>query len=219
MKRYNKIVYRFLRLIYKPLFHILLRPVIVGRENIPSEGGAVIAGNHIHAFDPLFVDICTHRVINTLAKKELHDGYFGFIFRGAGTIPVDLHKAHNPEALDAAVEALRNGALVNVSPEAKRNYTDELLLPFKYGAAVMSQRTGVPVIPYAIWGSYKPFCGRMKIIIGKPIYPRNRDAAEINRELYNSIALLLDKVMPPIEREKKKFTSFDDWSKLNEKTT
>ena len=213
------IMYRSLRLVFKPLFHILFRPVIIGRENIPADGGAVIAGNHIHAFDPLFVDICTRRVVHTLAKKELHDGHFGFIFRGAGTIPVDLHKAHNPEALDAAVETLRSGRLVNVSPEAKRNYTNEMLLPFKYGAAVMSQRTGVPIIPYAIWGSYKPFRCRMKIIIGKPVYPKNRDAADINRELYNSIASLLEKIMPRIEREQKKFTSFDDWSKINEKTS
>ena len=207
-------MYKGLRLIYKSLFYICFRPDIVGAENIPSEGGTVIAGNHIHAFDPLFVNICTDRIVHTLAKKDLHDGFFGFIFRGVGTIPVDFHKAHNPEALEAAVEALKKGKLINVSPEAKRNYTNEMLLPFKYGAAVMSQRTGVPVVPYAIYGAYKPFRSKMKILIGKPIYPENRDAADINRELYNSIAALLESIMPTNERKKKNFTTFDDWSKI-----
>ena len=218
MRYGNTVLYRAFRLIYKPLFHIVYRPVIIGRENIPAVGGAVIAGNHIHALDPLFVDICTGRVIHTLAKKDLHDGPFGFVFRAAGTIPVDLHSAHNPDALNAAVATLNDGELVNVSPEAKRNYTNEILLPFKYGAAVMSVRTGAPIVPYAIYGGYKPFRSRMKILIGKPILPRGKDAEELNRELYNSIARLLESMMPYSERKKKNLTSFDDWSKNNEKT-
>ena len=80
--------------------------------------------------DPILVDISTRRIVRTLAKKDLHDGAFGWLFRSAGTIPVDLHAKHNPAALQAAKKALSAGELVNVSPEAKRNYTDELLLPF-----------------------------------------------------------------------------------------
>lgn len=219
MKSSNALIYRGLRIIFKPLFYILFRPVIVGRENIPKSGGAVIAGNHKHALDPIFVDICTKRIVCTLAKKELHDGKFGFLFRGAGTIPVDLHSAHNPAALEAAVIALKEGSLVNVSPEAKRNYTDQLLLPFKYGAAVMSHRTGVPVIPYAITGNYRPFGERVKITIGEPVFPDGREPREINRELYNKTAELLRKSMPREELERKKFTTFEEWSNDNEKTS
>ena len=80
MKSSNSLIYKGLRLIFKPLFYVLFGPVIVGRENIPKSGGAVIAGNHKHALDPIFVDICTKRVVCTLAKKELHDGKFGFLF-------------------------------------------------------------------------------------------------------------------------------------------
>ena len=126
--------YKAAKLILAPVFRVLYRPVIIGRENIPEDGPAVIAGNHKHAFDPLLIDISTRRVVRTLAKKDLHDSRFGFLFRAAGTIPVDLRAKRNPAALEAAVEALGNGELVNVSPEAKRNYTDELLLPFKFGA-------------------------------------------------------------------------------------
>lgn len=219
MKSSNSLIYKGLRLIFKPLFYVLFRPVIVGRENIPKSGGAVIAGNHKHALDPIFVDICTKRVVCTLAKKELHDGKFGFLFRGAGTIPVDLHSAHNPAALKAAVKALKESSLVNVSPEAKRNYTDQLLLPFKYGAAVMSYRTGVPIIPYAITGNYRPFRERVKITFGKPIFPSGKETHEINNELYNSIAQLLRENMPREELEHKKFTTFEEWSNDNEKTS
>lgn len=211
MKRQNMMIYRALRLIFKPLFSVLFRYEVTGKEHIPAEGAAVIAGNHTHALDPILVDICTKRVVCTLAKKALHDGAFGFLFRAAGTIPVDLHSAHNPDALKAAEEALRSGQLVNVSPEAKRNYTDELLLPFKFGAAVMSHRTGAPIIPYAICGTYRPFRGKVTIRFGEPICPENRTPDEINRVLYNRVSELLDEIMPTDIRSKKRLTAYDTW--------
>ena len=213
------LAYRFLRLVFKPLFSLLFRSEIIGREHIPAEGAAVIAGNHMHALDPIFVDICTKRVVCTLAKKALHDGAFGFLFRAAGTIPVDLHSARNPDALNAAVEALRSGQLVNVSPEAKRNYTDELLLPFKYGAAVMAQRTGAPIIPYAVTGTYKPFRGRVTICFGEPILPGDRTPDEINRALYDAVAQLLETIMPQEIRRTKRLTAYDVWGEKHEKTS
>ena len=211
------VVYKVMRTVFAPLFYVLFQPKIIGRGNIPKTGAAVIAGNHKHALDPILVDISTRRTVRTLAKKDLHDGPFGWLFRSSGTIPVDLHAKHNPEALKAAKEALREGELVNVSPEAKRNYTDELLLPFKYGAAVMSEDTGTPLVPYAIVGRYKPF-GGLTIIFGKP-FKAVGDAEMTNRKLYNSIAALLKKVMPKEELQSKKTTSFEEWSSRNEKTS
>ena len=202
-------MYRALRAVFSPLFAVLFRSEIIGREHIPAEGAAVIAGNHMHALDPIFVDVCTKRVVCTLAKKALHDGAFGFLFRAAGTIPVDLGSAHNPAALDAAVEALRGGLLVNVSPEAKRNYTDELL----------AQRTGAPIIPYAVTGTYKPFFGKVTICFGEPIRPDGRTPDEINRQLYNTVAALLGQIMPPEIRKNKRLTAYDAWGKKNEKTS
>ena len=211
------IVYRIMRGVFAPIFRVIFCPRIIGAGNIPREGAAIIAGNHKHALDPILIDVCTRRTVRTLAKKDLHDGRFGWLFRSSGTIPVDLHAAHNPEALKAAKEALREGELVNVSTEAKRNYTDELLLPFKYGAAVMAEDTGAPIVPYAIAGKYKPF-GGLTVIFGKPIKAKG-SAAATNRHLYNTIAALLKKIMPKAELESKKFTTFEEWSRQNEKTS
>ena len=44
--------YKAARAVLKPVFLLLYRPRIYGRENIPANGAAVIAGNHKHAFDP-----------------------------------------------------------------------------------------------------------------------------------------------------------------------
>lgn len=212
-------LYRFVRFFGKPILKIAYHPQIIHNDRIPLEGGMVIAGNHKHALDPILIDISTKRIVRTLAKKDLHDGAFGWMFKGVGTIPVDLHKAHNPEAYHRALDALREGELINLSPEAKRNYTDELLLPFKYGGVKMASVTGVPILPYAIVGDYKFIKGKLKIVYGEPFYldEYNGDLTAANRRLYNEIAKLMKENAEPSFIESKHFTEFDEWEALNKK--
>lgn len=167
------------------------RPRIVNQSLIPKEGRVVLAGNHKHALDPILVDCCTNRTVHTLAKKDLHDGIFGWLFRGVGTIPVDLHAAHNPAALDQSVAYLKNDCMINVSPEAKRNYTDEILLPFKYGAVVMAKRAQSRIIPYAITGDYRIRSRNLRIRFGEPLDVGNLTVEEANTLLYNTVKELL----------------------------
>ncbi|WP_081780019.1 lysophospholipid acyltransferase family protein [Butyrivibrio proteoclasticus] len=169
------------------LFSSFYNPKIIGAEHIPAEGRMVIAGNHKHALDPILVDVSTNRVVHTLAKKELHDGIFGWFFKAMGTIPVDLHADRNKEALEAAIECLKDDCLVNLSPEAKRNYTDEVLLPFKKGAVVMALRTGSKIVPYSITGDYKFRSKNLKIVYGKPVDVTGMEVPEANEYLFNVI--------------------------------
>lgn len=212
MKKKKFFMYKFIRFVCKPLFWIAYRPVIMGRENIPKDGPVILAGNHKHALDPILIDVSTKRIVRTLAKKELHDGPCGFVFRGVGTIPVDLHSDDNKDALYAAVEVLKGGGTVNVSPEAKRNYTDEILLPFKYGAVSMAGKTGAPIVPYAIAGEYKFFTGRIKVAFGEPLFAGERALYDVNKELYDRIAGLLISITDKEVLKTKKLTSFDEWS-------
>lgn len=191
MKKDNVIMYKVLRPIFTVIFKLYYNPTIVNKEYIPKNGRAVIAGNHKHALDPILVDVCTKRVIHTLAKKDLHDGKFGWLFRAVATIPVDLNAKHNKQALTSAVEYLKKEALINVSPEAKRNYTNEILLPFKVGAVVMAQRTNSNVIPYAITGDYKFRSRNLKITFDKPIDVSNLSVEEANELLYEKVKKLL----------------------------
>lgn len=187
----NPVLYRILRPVFTGLMHLIFRPRIIGKENIPKEGAAVLSGNHSHALDPILVDISTKRTVHALGKKDLHDGPFGFLFRGVGTIPVDFSKSRNHDALATAQEMLREGILINVSPEGERNYSDELLLPFKYGAVAMALRTPCEIVPYAITGRYIPFFGRPSIRFGAPLKVGGMTIEAANEHLYNSIAALL----------------------------
>lgn len=187
----NPLLYRIVRTIFYAPFMLVYHPRRVNQAYIPKEGRAVVAGNHKHALDPILVDCCTRRTVHTLAKKDLHDGAFGWLFRGVGTVPVDLRAAHNKEALRQSVEYLENDCIVNVSPEAKRNFTDQILLPFKYGAVVMAKRSRSKIIPYAITGEYRFFGNNLKITFGEPLDVSALAVEEANVLLYNTIQALI----------------------------
>ena len=184
-------LYRVMWPVSYGLFKLVYNPTIVNKNFIPKEGRCVIAGNHIHALDPILVDCCTRRVVHTLAKKELHDGIFGWFFRAIGTIPVDLHASHNKVALDEAVRYLKEDNLINLSPEAKRNYTDEILLPFKYGAVVMAKRAGSVIVPYSITGEYKFRSKNLKIVFGEPLDISDLSIEDANKLLFDKVKNLI----------------------------
>lgn len=184
-------LYKIMQPVINLMFRGFINPQVVNKEAIPKEGRCVIAGNHKHALDPILVDICTKRVVHTLAKKDLHDGVFGWFFRAIGTIPVDLHAERNKDALASAVEYLNRDELINLSPEAKRNYTDEILLPFKMGAVVMAKRTGSRIVPYSITGDYRFRSKNLKIVFGEPLEVSDMEAEEANELLYNTIKKLI----------------------------
>jgi len=86
---------------------------------------------------------------------------------------------------------LKKDSLINVSPEAKRNYTEEILLPFKVGAVVMSQRTNCKIVPYSITGDYKFRSKNLKITFGKPLDVSKMTVEEANELLFNKVKKLL----------------------------
>ena len=184
-------LYIIFRPIFTFIFKVYYNPTIINKEYIPKKGAAVIAGNHKHALDPILVDVCTKRVVHTLAKKDLHDGKFGWFFRAIGTIPVDLGAKKNKEALKSAIEYLEQGTAINVSPEAKRNYTSEILLPFKFGAVVMAKRTNTKIVPYAITGEYKFRSKDLQIIFGEPMDLSEYSVEEANEVLFEKIKKML----------------------------
>lgn len=187
MKLSDAFVYRLFQPAFTVIFKVLFNPIYVNKSVIPKDGACVIAGNHKHALDPIFVDSSTGRVIHTLAKKELHDGPFGWFFKAVGSIPVDLDAKHNKGALNSAVNYLNEGYAINISPEAGRNYTNEILLPFKPGAVVMAKRTGCKIIPYSITGDYKFRSKNLKICYGEPL-----DVSDLSVE--DGVALLFDSI-------------------------
>ena len=221
----NYYLYRFLRVVFTPIFKFVYRPKIINPQYISqhvrmnSQNARILAGNHKHALDPILVDVCTKRIVFTLAKKDLHDGPFGFLFKSIGTIPVDLHNTTNKSALDESINKLKDGCLINLSPEAKRNYTNEILLPFKYGAVSMAKKTNSPIVPYAITGDYKLFSKNLKIVFGEPIDVSNLDIEKANEILFYSIRKLLEDNMEKEELNTKIISEYKGVTRERTKDT
>jgi 1-acyl-sn-glycerol-3-phosphate acyltransferase len=136
-----------------PLLRLIWRPWIAGAENIPSEGPAILASNHLSFSDSFFMPLLVPRKVTFLAKAEYFTtpGIKGWLsrafFSGVGQVPIDRDDPDaSRAALTTGVRVLRGGNLLGIYPEGTRS-PDGRLYRGKTGVARMALEAGVPVIP------------------------------------------------------------------------
>ena len=169
-----------------PVLRLLFRPRAVGLENVPAEGPAILAANHLSFLDDLLLPLVVpRRKVVFLAKAEYFDRwYLRWFFRGASVIPVRRESRSAAEAaIRAGVEALGRGHLLGIFPEGTRS-PDGRLYRGRTGVARLALESGAPVIPVAILGTFEalpyhrrvPRPGRVEIRFGRPLtFDRHRD--------------------------------------------
>lgn len=166
-----------------PLLRLLFRPRIEGLENIPEDGAAIIAGNHLSFSDHFLMPAVLHRRITFLAKAEYFTGpglkgrLTAAFFRSAGQIPVDRSgKDAGQAALREGLGVLSKGELLGIYPEGTRSH-DGRLYKGKVGVAAMALGAAVPVVPCAMVGTFEiqppgqkiPKIRRVTIRFGRPL--------------------------------------------------
>ena len=140
-----------------PLLRGLWRPWAEGLENIPEDGPAILASNHLSFSDSFFMPLLVpRRKVTFLAKAEYFTtpGVKGLLsklfFSGVGQVPIDRDDADaSRAALTTGVRVLREGKLLGIYPEGTRS-PDGRLHRGKTGVARMALEAGVPVIPVAM---------------------------------------------------------------------
>lgn len=130
---------------------------VVGAENIPAFGGALIAMNHTGYYDFIFGGVPAflrgRRLVRFMAKKEVFDVRgVGAIMRAMKHVPVD--RSQGAASIDEAVHHLQCGHLVGIFPEATISRSFELK-DFKSGAVRIAGKAGTPLIPMVCWGSQR----------------------------------------------------------------
>jgi 1-acyl-sn-glycerol-3-phosphate acyltransferase len=139
------------------LIHFLLkhltRTIYAGMENIPAEGGVLIATNHLSRIDiPVLFDLPRRPditcVITTKYKKNLLIAPLAWM---AGAIWIDRDIA-DFGAIRTALDVLKKGTCLGVSPEGTRS-TTRGLLPGKSGIVFLALRSGVPIVPVGLSGT------------------------------------------------------------------
>jgi 1-acyl-sn-glycerol-3-phosphate acyltransferase len=170
------------RVMIGPLLRVLFRPWVQGLENVPVDGAAILASNHLSFSDSFFLPLMSRR-ITFLAKADYFTGrglkgrlISGF-FRGVGQVPIERSGGRASEAaLRTGLKVLGRGELLGIYPEGTRS-PDGRLYRGKTGVARMALEAGVPVIPVVMVGTHivqppgqvVPRLGRVGMVIGKPL--------------------------------------------------
>lgn len=172
---YN-LLYKLVALVIRVILRINGGIEIIGKDNIPEEGGALIAPNHISYLDPPLVGSVIPRKGNFMARKGLFNiPVLGWIIKGCA-FPVDREKPR-PSTIKEAVQRLKNGELVVMFPEGRRSDTGHLQ-EGKRGLGMVASLSKVPVIPTLLIGSDKALPidaawlkrAKITVVFGRPIY-------------------------------------------------
>ena len=129
-----------------------------GAENIPAQGGAIVALNHVSYADfgtsVNFFYGHAARLPRFMVKSSVFKTFFvGRLLRSCGQIPVDRGAATAAESLRAAVDAAESGEMIVIYPEGTvTRDPDWWPMVAKTGVARLALAADVPVIPVAVWG-------------------------------------------------------------------
>ena len=166
-----------------PLLRLLFRPWVRGMENIPANGAAILASNHLSFSDSIFLPLQSRRPVVFLAKSEYFTGkgikgkLTKAFFKGTGQLPIDRSGGKASEAsLNTGLQVLASGQVLGIYPEGTRS-PDGGLYRGRTGIARMVLEAKVPVIPVAMIDTEKvqpigrklPRIRRVGIIVGKPL--------------------------------------------------
>ncbi|WP_194846666.1 lysophospholipid acyltransferase family protein [Mumia zhuanghuii] len=166
-----------------PVLKVVFRPEASGTENVPVEGPAIIASNHLSYSDWLFMPLVVPRRVTFVAKAEYFTspgikGWFQkTFFSGTGQVPIDRTGGHASEgAIKTQLRLLSKGEVCGIYPEGTRS-PDGRLYRGRTGVARLALESGVQVIPVAVTGTNvvappgKVFgrYTRPKVRFGKPL--------------------------------------------------
>ncbi|CAM5398014.1 1-acyl-sn-glycerol-3-phosphate acyltransferase [Streptomyces avidinii] len=164
---------------------LAFRPWVEGLENIPAEGPAILASNHLSFSDSFFLPAVLDRKVTFIAKAEYFTspGVKGKLtaafFKGVGQLPVDRSGARGAgeAAIQSGIDVIERGELFGIYPEGTRSPDGRLYRGKPGGLARVALATGAPVIPVAMIDTEKiqppgkvvPKLMRPGIRIGKPL--------------------------------------------------
>ncbi|NKY16150.1 1-acyl-sn-glycerol-3-phosphate acyltransferase [Streptomyces somaliensis DSM 40738] len=164
---------------------LAFRPWVEGLENVPAEGPAILASNHLSFSDSFFLPAVLDRRVTFIAKAEyftspgLKGRLTAAFFRGVGQLPVDRSGARGAgdAAVRSGIEVVERGELFGIYPEGTRSPDGRLYRGKTGGLARVALATGAPVIPVAMIDTEKiqppgkvvPRLMRPGIRIGRPL--------------------------------------------------
>jgi 1-acyl-sn-glycerol-3-phosphate acyltransferase len=177
-------LYWIFRAAFLVVFKLFFNLKIEGKENIPQKTNFIIVSNHNSFLDAVVIMAVVPQKVNCIALRDIYKMYWlGWFLKIVETLPCG-------SASQKAINLIMNNKNVGLFPEGGVS-RDGKLKEFRRGAALLAHKTGRPIVPCAILGTYGslPFGARfpkfrpLKLKIGKPIF-LTKEFDEIIDDLY-----------------------------------
>ncbi|MBQ3038116.1 MAG: 1-acyl-sn-glycerol-3-phosphate acyltransferase [Clostridia bacterium] len=161
------IVFNIVKVILRVFLFFVFRIKVYGKENMPKDGGIIVAINHRSYWDVIVAGVCTPRRLGFMAKAELFKNkFFGWLITSLGAFPVQRGKG-DIGAIKAALTRLRDGEVVAMFPEGTRVKKGQKGNA-KPGAVMLATKAQIPIVPVKISGGYK-WMSKVNVLIGEPV--------------------------------------------------
>jgi 1-acyl-sn-glycerol-3-phosphate acyltransferase len=155
-----------------------VRPEVRAAAGFSRAGIYVVVSNHASQLDIPVLFLGLGLPIRFLAKRSLFFiPLFGWSLWLARFVPVDRGRSRKARrSIDRAARRIRKGPSLAVFPEGTRS-PDGQVREFKSGAFVLAIRSGVPILPVAVRGTFEVVPktriavrpGPVELVIGTPI--------------------------------------------------
>ena len=178
-----------------------VRITVSGLENIPKDSAMILAANHQGMADILLVLAFLPVRFRFAIKKELFKiPIFGWYLKRAGYFSIDRKLVLSAyRTVETIIEIVKDGESVLIFPEGTRSRTGELG-KFKRGSLLAALKSGAPIIPIAISGSFNIMAKGsfifnpcpVKFSVAPPIYVKSEaDYNDKVAEVRETIARML----------------------------
>jgi 1-acyl-sn-glycerol-3-phosphate acyltransferase len=171
----QKVCYLFFKTLFWIIFRLFFCIEVKGAENVPSEGGVIVAANHCSYLDPPVIGVALKRQATYMAREGLFRIPILKTFVSAFSFPVK-RGSPRPSTIKEAVHRLRRGELIVMFPEGGRSQDGTFLDP-KRGIGLIATMSRVPVVPALIRGTEKAFPvgakfirpAKIRVVFGRPL--------------------------------------------------
>ena len=200
---FQKLIYQFVSKVFVlPIYKLILKGHLIGRENIPQKESFIMVANHGSLLDPPLLGHAIGRNISFMAKAELFKiPLLGFVIKACGAYPVKRGIA-DKNTIKIACKKLSDNNSIGIFIDGTRQKNGRVNNP-KQGAALLAFKNQKLLLPVAIVNSHRlvrfkfciPIFSKITIKVGKPIQPpqsslRN-DLNSVTMELQNNINNLI----------------------------
>ena len=192
---YQKLIYTLVsQFIVFPIYKLIFRGSLIGRENIPKKDAFILVSNHGSLLDPPLLGHAVGRNIAFMAKAELFQiPFLGAVIKACGAYPVKRGIA-DKKTINTACDKLLSNNSIGIFIDGTRQKNGLVNKP-KQGAALLAFKNQKLLLPVAIVNSHKlirfkffiPVFTKIVVRVGKPIEPPKSSSRDDLNLVTNSL--------------------------------